>query len=501
MRVRYRVPAADQEVRRRLDAVLDRVLDDALEAALVRRGVPVGEEICLRAVRAPVRLRLDAGETGAADTWSAAIADAIAAAVSSGGTDVARYRSRHVALAELALGVADGRLERVWAWRQLGIWRGPDAPDARGRASELALALASEPAGIVAVLTHVARAGALPPLLRLLSPAEWLELAHAALAVAGASAGIVDGTLQRGLAPRDAAVPSALPEVTPVPSPVAVAVAEHVVRTSSISRAAGGVEPLSTDTAAALAALAWLEADPGAVGAAPTGRAVEVVAHLARELSQEIRRAEAPDDRLPARVSTEMEARAGAEPAGPAVGEEPSAEAGEATEVVAARAVTDYGGLLFLLGLLDELDIPGDACRTAPLARRPLRWTLHRLALTLAPLAPDDPAALAFAGLPPDAEPPGYDERPQTDAELAALGETRARIEERLAEQLAQADVPTDELLDFVCRRRAEIVFDPGWLEVHLPLDEVSVELRRAAIDLDPGWLPWLGVVVRFVYG
>ena len=68
-------------------------------------------------------------------------------------------------------------------------------------------------------------------------------------------------------------------------------------------------------------------------------------------------------------------------------------------------------------------------------------------------------------------------------------------------ERLAQADVPADELLDFVCRRRAEIVFDPGWLEVRFPFDEVSVELRRAAIDLDPDWLPWLGVVVRFVYG
>jgi len=66
MRVRYRVPAADPNVRKRLDAVLDRVLGDALEPALVLRGVPVSEEICVRVVRAPARLRLDDGERSAA---------------------------------------------------------------------------------------------------------------------------------------------------------------------------------------------------------------------------------------------------------------------------------------------------------------------------------------------------------------------------------------------------------------------------------------------------
>jgi hypothetical protein len=44
------------------------------------------------------------------------------------------------------------------------------------------------------------------------------------------------------------------------------------------------------------------------------------------------------------------------------------------------------------------------------------------------------------------------------------------------------------------------VVADPGWIEVHLSLDDVSTPLRRARLDLDPGWVPWLGVVLRFVY-
>jgi hypothetical protein len=55
-------------------------------------------------------------------------------------------------------------------------------------------------------------------------------------------------------------------------------------------------------------------------------------------------------------------------------------------------------------------------------------------------------------------------------------------------------------VLQFVCQRRAAIVADPGWIEVRLSLDEVSTEIRRVGLDLDPDYVPWLGVVVRFVY-
>ena len=45
------------------------------------------------------------------------------------------------------------------------------------------------------------------------------------------------------------------------------------------------------------------------------------------------------------------------------------------------------------------------------------------------------------------------------------------------------------------------MVADPAWLEVRFALDDADVRVRRAGLDLDPGWLPWLGCVVRFVYG
>jgi hypothetical protein len=71
---------------------------------------------------------------------------------------------------------------------------------------------------------------------------------------------------------------------------------------------------------------------------------------------------------------------------------------------------------------------------------------------------------------------------------------------EHLSSFLVFEDEPPPSLIDFVCRRRAEIIADPGWIEVRFSLDEVSTEIRRAGLDLDPGYLSWLGIVVRFVY-
>jgi hypothetical protein len=109
-----------------------------------------------------------------------------------------------------------------------------------------------------------------------------------------------------------------------------------------------------------------------------------------------------------------------------------------------------------------------------------------------------DPAALAFAGIEPQELPPSDRDVPPTEAELDSLAGTASKVAGTLAELLErEAD---EELVAAVCARRAEIVADPGWIEVHLQTDELDVDVRRAGLDLDPGWLPWLGVVVRFVY-
>jgi hypothetical protein len=134
---------------------------------------------------------------------------------------------------------------------------------------------------------------------------------------------------------------------------------------------------------------------------------------------------------------------------------------------------------------------------------RGLRWMLHQLALILQPLPPDDAAALAFCGLTPEARPPSEEVAPPSPEEESLLHSVAEDIRIALAETLSDAFGEThlpERTLRFVCRRSARVLADPGWIELRFSLQDVSTPIRAAGLDLDPNYVPWLGVVIRFVY-
>jgi hypothetical protein len=55
-------------------------------------------------------------------------------------------------------------------------------------------------------------------------------------------------------------------------------------------------------------------------------------------------------------------------------------------------------------------------------------------------------------------------------------------------------------LMLWLARRPGLVSGAPGWIEVRLT-DEADPVVRRAGLDLDPGWIPWLGTVMRYLYG
>ncbi len=580
LRARYRLPAGETDARERLDRVLRDVVEEALEHALSRAGVATHEEVCIRHVHAPARLRLGAPDSTLTAEWSMALAEAIRAAIRGGGPDVVRYGSRAHALVDLLTGVAAGDLRRAWAWRQVGLWPAGEEPSGEAAAEEAARALLASPESVVAALAAAARAGALPALAARVRPAAWVALARTALQAAGAPAGLASrlfdfaaegpGTVPGGRGGEAAGAADAGAEREPAgaasapgapdgrrPSPLAL----RVVRDSRLARAleeAGAADAavaLPRDTRRALAVLALLEAEPTAVRRG-AGDTTALVAEVEREAVGETlartapvarsgtpRRERAEDEpRRPGHGDDDLEADVRSTPRAPLDRSAPDApaeprrramvgdEADEAPEPrradrpsleleasgqtpedpdpgeerplpeVRRSGETRWGGLLFLLHLLDVSEGPFDG----PLAGRSVRWCMHRLGMELLALDERDPAALAFAGLGPDRDPPSRGEEPPTRDEAAALAELAAGLAARLRERLRPGE-PADPrlaalLLRETCRRSARIDADPGWIDVRLSLEEVSVEVRRAMLDLDPGWVAWLGVVVRFVY-
>ncbi|MBK9755833.1 MAG: hypothetical protein IPO88_20470 [Nannocystis sp.] len=442
---RYIVPRGDPRAAPRLGRLLRRVLDEALEPALERAGVPLDATVCVRSVASHATLELRASDDALVLAWSLDLSHAIATAVDRGAADVAVFTSPHHALVAFATDLAAADLTRAWAYRQLGFGDlAHTSPSAR--ADLLVRALTQTPSAIVPILVDLAQRGRLASLVAPWTPAHWHSLAHAA-------------------AHRHGLDPTALlttPTDRHVPSDIS---SPNVADDNFLTRAllALALPPGAHQAAAFLATLA--------AGPTTSQRLANHVDALVRRLTA---RAACPPLTLDSSAPV--------------------------ASVDRPTGATELGGLLFLIHILAALDLPTELAADPTFAHRSPRWVLHRLALALTPANDSDPAVLAFAGLPPDAPPPSRDEPPATSSETDRLDELACRITAALHVRLGEPPQPASVLLDWVCRRPARIVADPGWFAVHLSLRRVDTGLRRAGLDLDPDFVPWLGVVLKFIY-
>ena len=501
----YRLAPSGLAARQRLDQVMRLVLDEMFERALEAAGLPEDGELCLRNIRAPIRLHLARADASLAEEWGRVLVEEILRAMRD--RRAVFYYSRRQALMDLAVSVARGDLSRSWAWRQLGLWRAGDAIGESEAIFELVRAVSSNPTAVIPALNALAEAGCLERIARRFTPRNWTSLATAALNEAGAT-GLVK-------------------EVADKPSSSALRDAMRVIKSSRLLPVITTSQSLageSLEACRAVAALVALEAEParlrsewagamvgliaGAIRSAITGLSPSLPGMSAanhganQETANETPREDAcfsaPNVAPGAPGATAIK-RNSVQPTwqNAEEGEEGSKGAGRRR-----RALTRFGGLIFLLGLVEELKLVDEILAHPALGARPFRRVMRWLALALAPVEENDPAALAFAGLPPDTELPLDREQPG-EIETGAINSLAARIVEHLSaliDQRVEWGGDRAALIEFVCHRSAEIVADPGWIDVRFSLDEVATEIRRAGLDLDPGYVPWLGVVVRFIY-
>lgn len=521
----YVLPESVLGERRRLDRIRDLVFDSFLESALERAGISPRDEICLREIRTRVRLRLSASDQALALAWAAALAISIRETLDRGGADwVVRYRSRMHALVDLAEAVAVGGMHRAWAWRQLGFGEVDERSSAAQAKECLVAVLQREPENIVPVVCALAQRQRFGSLASKLAPGDWRLLGEAALGHAfGRPVEILPRAGQSGTSFPVDAERAGVVERTLKSSVLAAAAIEQ-------ARFLLHVESVRF----ALAALALLEAAPGVVRP-PTEHVsglIKLVAALLGDWSEGSKRgpsrapeqsAATPPSAQASHPRTETKtapsrAEASGESSKEGLARDVSA-AGQAPGQTAARerpiptlrteGMTQMGGLLYLIHVVDDLELIDELQTAQPFRGRPLRWTLHRAAMTLGETVPHDAAALAFAGLGPAAQPPSQHETPPTDDEQSQLLLVVERIMERGRERLAASnphraaeirEMAPGRLKDWICRRNARVIADPGWIEAHFKLDDVFTEIRRAGLDLDPGYVPWLGVVLKYVY-
>jgi len=479
--------AVDEAGLRLARAVQARLLEAELEAALqsaAGAAAAAPEVLLLRRVAVRVRLDPRASEQHNARLWSDALALGMRRALAHApAAERLVFARRGRALQAFFEAQLLGLSAHDWAWQRLG-WlpgQGGGAITPEQRWLALLRLLTGKPEDAMPLLLTLLERNGLAPLLGRLEAAQLRELAEALLAWGlAASAAAFDAPDAILTASRAAAEP--LQTGRPEALPGTVAEALRTVSTGD------GALIWALRIVAMLARPGLARQGPRAVDAL-CARWVQATPALLRRLD-------------PAGAGRRPQLPLSSDTAAPPDADMADAAPRPPEPTGAAQAVvrTAYGGLLLLLPLLPDcgaLALLEDA-RVWPAGSLPL--ALHRLALLLWPhQAADDAAALAFCGLAPGAPCPEAD--PQ-----AALAEAQAQALASAAELLLAAlsrrlpDWRGSALLARVVRRHAIVRAEPGWLELVFPLSEVSIELRRAALDLDPGFLPWLGLVLRYVY-
>ncbi|MEU9078174.1 hypothetical protein [Kitasatospora sp. NPDC048538] len=522
------------------------VLDGGLERALTGVRLPPGHW-CVRRLRLTVPLDLGRPGPAAGQDWSTALAAAIERTVREGRGEVVHYRDDVELLADLLAGVAAGRTERLWAWRQAGAVRPTDpAPTAEPLAAVLA-ALGRAPRHAAAALLRAAGACGLPALDRLLGAPGWQAVAGLAAVASWCAPG--DGPSGDGTG-GDAGAG------TP-PSAAARDLARTLLAGSALAALARSarLRP-GPATLAAWAVLVAAEADPGSLHRRPhPGLPHALAAELRTLLGPAAPSSHGPaatpvppPDTDPAKgvgpspsTTRATVARPDHSPAPAAAPPAPAAapagapgDGGPAPDR-GSGAPTAWAGLLFLLASAADAGLPQRALDDGALTARPLRWILHRLGSDLLPEAdPADPALLALAGLGPARAAALLAAPPPTPAERARLrtlatgwaAATAARLDPAAG---PSADAPAGPsagpsagpparpsadpstapdaapadgraAVRAIARRGGEVAAEPGWIEVRLAAADIDLTVRRAGLDLDPGWVPWLGAVVRYVY-
>jgi hypothetical protein len=516
----------------RVSAMLEHLAERRLDEALRAAALPPGEWYVRRL---DLVLQVDEDRPGSAveARWAAALLDALRRALAVGSPDVVHHPHPVAGLAELIGQLAAGRTGNAWAWRRAGLLR-PGDPAPESAPAEVVLAVAHRrPELVSAALVAAVRAVGLPALHRLLGARGWRRLATIVRASAGGPAAVPPAAVLPSVEGRAAAGdrtvrvgtigPAAVPDgagappsreaaadvVGPARSPAHRAlVAALLTRSVLATEFRRGMIRPDPELALAWAVLAVAEADPGLL--ARSG-ADGVLRHLAAVLAGTATAAPPAAGPPAAGPTAAAGPPARVPPATPEPGdravvraEQPAPdEAGGAVEPGDEGAPTGWAGLLFLLATAEEAGVPQELLDDPVLARRPLRWVVTALvprllrASSAGPTA-DDPAVLAFAGLVPTARPP--EGRPPLQAEADSLDVHAGRWAATTAQRLGRDDEDPGEVVLGIARRRGVVVAVPGWIELHLPLSEVDVDIRRAGLDLDPGWVPWLGAVVRYVY-
>ncbi len=496
----------------RVERIIRRVADHRLERLLGSYSLAPEGISWIPRIEIAAALDFERPDSALEDALARAVLDAITAAAQ--GPEAAYYRNPIEALTGLIVAASLHRFDAAWLWVRMGFIGDADQLERQSGPCVLD-ALVGRPEHAVGAIIHAIRAVGLPRVHQLLGESGWVRVAGSAL---GAYADVATQALfaaivrdaQTGIGTRPSCSvvdvgTSPLGSATDGPAPNSqgnpdgdVAAVTRIVTASQLAAVARESRlRLKGPMTLAFGVLAVAEIEPAMLR---RGAAMPLCLAVGRVLSGT---APLVSETYTTTTQSSLGARHCTASALPgSTGKdalERSVIASDGASDAPVGDETEHAGLLFLLNVAVDAEMPDALLDDPSLDGIAPSELLARMAMALASANPNDPVILAFAGVDPCRARHRWS-RPLPEPLMDRIGVHASAWATAAAGRLGRRNEDLSTVIAGMVSRRGRIEREQGWMDVHLSLVDVDVDLRRAGLDLDPGWVPWLGSVVRFRY-
>ena len=515
---RYHLRPSQRERQRLLDASLHQVFEEDLDPALAEVGIEDYGEICVRLLHVPLSFNFGKSQNETSEHWSRIIARQIQLELEKGGENVIRYRSKLQALIEFADDIGDNKLQRSWAWNQIGLSNLPANASLSQARSQLVTALLREPSVIPTVFKRLAARQRLLPFLHEFSTQERNELIETLM--------------------QEFAVERRWLEAKPELDVASKAEQKLPLSENSLSQSIL-LRHLLTNTSEAAslpvapriwAILVLQELEPLLFRRAPEVIS-QAIALVEKQLLPVLRpgiesshsqtldqtRQQNIDDQTKVSSSHEPsidlpEKLVDDFPVHQQQHETRSEELFGQTQDQPDQPIptpeiihSDFAGLFLLVSVLaettdDKTSLINKITADTAFSARPLSWVLYQLTTHWLAIPTGDPGLREFCAIDIEADWPWPSDDEPTQAETNALDGFQGAIENQVLARYHPEEIESSSVVETLCRRSGRLLIDNGWLELVFDLNDVDTQIRRAGLDLDPGFVPWLGKVVKIRY-
>jgi hypothetical protein len=527
---RYHLKSSERDLQPRLNLLTETVLRDQLGSVLAESGIGSSELVCIKELHLKMYYDNNKSDFEISELWRKALLKSVYQQLGkSNRVDLIRYPSRIEAIKSVARSLTVGELNHQWAWQQLGITDGKSTQLHQVKDQWIAY-LTIHPHLLIPVFKGLMTEGTFIKLLErnVLGSDELIQLSDIASKFLGLE---IDwsGIIERQKELNEQALGSkklSLLLIKKPPGDLIMALLRSYQSTSELNflfaESKSAIHVQNEWKPALVKLLFWAVLEPGSNELNLTSSTKKTIEAKLLDIWQLL---DTEQPSLSSRKNAEFISSDNLHlPRQQNVMLGSKGDGGKEfysdDELISGNPTnkkslfSQFGGLLFLLNKLEQEDVL-KRLQQPQFSKRSMSWCLENFCWILLPQSKGDESVNVFSGRLFDKHQNDETAQAICQEEKQLLNDIAVEFKQKIVSSLSppsrngsvnspmngpENSADNSDLFTNLCRRKARIEAQPGWVNVFYELDSVDTTVRAAGLDLNPDYLPWLAYVVKFYY-